>query len=266
MAGQLYETMKNLSAAGDLVGAMNALDQIEKKYPGSGVYPDAIELGKRVLPALQASLDQRMAKLKYDMDQWKQGVAITSEPKKSELIAAFNAEQFRYDSAMAAADKSGAKWKLLIPRSEKSLQALLTLIPTERTRLAAIDVAKPRQSIQLAGKASQSIAANDLAAAESNLNEAKTLWPANASVALLQTQLATLKTKAAPTQTPASVSQAAQQREAARAAQKAAAEPEQPFYKTPKGALMIVLGAVVVVGGISLASRFLKPRAAETKP
>jgi hypothetical protein len=183
------------------------------------------------------------------------------------LIEAFNAEQLRYDNALAAAQKSGVKWNPLIPRSEKSLQALLTLIPTEAKRLAAIDLTKPTRSIQLTAAAAQSIAGNYLATAEASLKEAKTLWAANASVPLLEAHLATLKTKAAPSQPPVSASQAAQQRAAAIAAQKyaAEAEPEQPFYKTPKGALMIVLGVIVVVGGTSLASRFLRPRPDEKK-
>ena len=212
-----------------------------------------------------------MQKLKYDMDQWKRGVAITAEPKKSELIAAFSAEQLRYETAMTAAVKSGAKWKPLIPRSEKSLQDLLALIPSEKARLATIDLTKPRRSIQLAEKASQSIAAKDLAAADSSLKDAAMLWPANVSVVLLQAQLAALKTSAAPTQTPSSVTQAAHQREAASAAKKAAADaaatadPERPFYMTPKGAMMIVLGVIAVFGVFSVAGRFLKPRGDETK-
>jgi hypothetical protein len=262
MAGLLYDTMKNCSAAGDLVGAMNALDQLERKYPGATTYPEAIELGRRVLVALQQSVARWRAKLQYDMQQWKQGVELTVEPKKSQLIAAYNTEQLRYDTALAAAEKAGQKWKPLLPRSEKSLTALQTIIPTELQRLNAIDLEKIRRSVQLTKDAQQSIASNELAAAETNLTEARTLWPTNAAVAALQAKLAELKSRAAatPAAQPAAEAKAALAAAAAAAAQQAQAAAAVPFYRTPMGASAIVVGVLVVLGVASLASRLMKPR------
>ena len=43
-----FQYMRDQSAKRDLVAAMNAFDVIETQYPGARVYPDAVELARRI--------------------------------------------------------------------------------------------------------------------------------------------------------------------------------------------------------------------------
>src|SRR5207244_4254730 len=68
-ASQWFNAMKSLAARGDLVGALNTFDALEKQYPASRVYPDAIDLALRVMGALEPDLDRRLQIVKADYDK-----------------------------------------------------------------------------------------------------------------------------------------------------------------------------------------------------
>src|SRR5207302_1728603 len=116
--------------------------------------------------ALQGDVERYLQVLARDNSEFAQGIAITSEPKKSELLAARKAEQDRYDLALAAAEKSGLKWPPLIPRSEKSLIKLKQLLPGEKARIETLPVQKMRESVEQVDKARDAIEAKDYDTAE----------------------------------------------------------------------------------------------------
>ena len=158
-AQALYLQMQASMAQGDMIGVLNAFDQLEKKYPGSRVYPTAVGQAASLVAALQGEVATASANLKVSDEQWKQGVAITPEPDKSVMIAARKSELAQYDALLAAAVRAQQKWPPFIPDSQKSLDAISALVTPEQARLLALPVDKMNASLAESDKADEAIAA-----------------------------------------------------------------------------------------------------------
>ena len=135
-AQDAFDSMNERAGARDYIAALNTFDQLEKSYPGSRAYPDAVDLARNILSALRTDVDRRLEACRHDERERVAGVQLASEPQKSELIAAEKAEQERYN-AIFESSKS-VKWPPIVPRSEKILMALQTLIPGELSRLSIL--------------------------------------------------------------------------------------------------------------------------------
>jgi hypothetical protein len=192
-AQTIYLKMQAIAAQGDLIGALNAFDQLEKGFPNTRVYPAAIEKAKALQTELLLRVSRAADNLKLTDAKWQQGVTITAEPAKSQIIAARQAENAQNEAILEAATKAGTKWPPLIPQSQKSLDALISLLNGEKARLAALPVEKMNASIEESDKASESVSANDLNAATTFLVGAKTLWPANEEADYLLTIISDIK-------------------------------------------------------------------------
>ena len=197
----LYLKMQDSSTRGDLVGALNAFTQLEKNYPGSRLYPHAIADAEALQDKLSAYAANAAASLQVSDAKWKQGVDITPEPEKSEMIAARQNEIAQYDALIAGAQRSQLKWPPFIPASQHSIDAINTLIASEKTRMAGLLVDKMNASLAESDKAAEAVVAGDVTGANAHLKTATTLWPANEEAATLQKSL--VGVKPTPTPTPA---------------------------------------------------------------
>src|SRR5439155_15000687 len=82
------------------------------------------------------------------------------------------------DAEAVAAD-SANRWAPFNTHSEKCLTSLKARIAKEEPRLAKLEPAKMRESLQLTEQARQSLASGDVDAASKKLKEATTLWKDN---------------------------------------------------------------------------------------
>jgi hypothetical protein len=280
----LLVAMKGQVSQGDLVAALNTFDQLEKSCSGSRAYPSAIVLARQILSALMQQVSHSQQVLKHDMAAWSQGVAILAEPAKSQTIAAQKAEQDRY-SAMLDQSKAN-KWPLLIPRSEASLNALVTEAASEAARLAALPVDKMTASLDRVDKALQAFETKDIATVESLSKEAGALWPLNEEVAHLDAEIADFKkgqekqaaaaallaAKKTPAPKPAApatpLSTPAQQ--VATSTAPSPDDSDKPsilaFFMTIPGGLSIVGGALVIIGIVAVAQKLKKPKDGQGQP
>ena len=258
-----FNHMKSQSAAGDMIGALNTFDQLEKTYPGSKNYPDAADLAKQVLPALRATVTRAAQQLEVD------AAGRKTASNRAELEAAAAREQAAGEAAIAAAERAQQKWPALSSRSTKNLTALGTKAQAELQRLAALDVAKMRQSIQLAEKARILLDAKDLPAAEATLREASTAWATNEMTARITTELASARTAAipesAPVEEPKPVEKPVEKPKPEAAAPtvvEVVEEEEKPksFFLTLPGAVTVVVLLAFVLVGINVFKK-LKSRA-----
>lgn len=190
----LYLNMEAAKARGDVSGALNVFNNLEKSYNGTRVYPVAVGEASVLIESLANQIPNAVSALKVKEDRFTQGVAITPEPDKSVMIAARKTELAQYDALMASAVKAQLKWPPFIPDSQKSLDAIAKLVSTERARLAALPVDKMNDSLAESDKAAESFAAGDLAAADAHLKNATALWSVNEEAAYLQKTIATAKT------------------------------------------------------------------------
>ncbi len=250
-----FQYMRSQRAAGDLIGALNSFEQIEKTYPGAKTYPDAVDAARETLVALKATVERALQTFQTRKAEFDAGLANSSELQKPELLAARERELAKGEAAVLAADKAKLKWPVLVMSSDKNLDAIAKKIPNEVQRLARIEVAKLRQSSQLAEQAQKELAAKD-AAAQASISQALALWPANELAKRLQPEASALKvataaaaTAAAATPVPVATPVPATPRPRVVADEVPQAEPEKPFLLTIGGMITIVVLLALVLGG-----------------
>jgi hypothetical protein len=196
--------MKEQSARGDAVGAMNTFELLEKQYPGSRGYIDAVDAAKRIVPALKQQADARIARLPAEIAEREKSIAGAAGLNKIELQGEYDREKQSNEAALAVAKRQQLKWPPFIPRNEESMKQISTLAGEAASRLASVDVAKARQSIQLANEARAALDKKDLTAAEEKVRAAREAWSTNELATRLDTEIADAKAAAtAKAETPA---------------------------------------------------------------
>lgn len=294
-ARSVFEQMRNYAQGGNYVAALNAFDTLETKYPASKVYPQAVPIARQVIRALATDIGRKKVVAEREEAARKKGVEITSEPKKSQLIAANEAEHAQFKALIEQAAAQKIKWPPLIARSPASLEALEKLIGTEENRLAAVDISAMQASLSAVTSAETSLASDNLEGAKAQLEAARKQWPANEAIKIVEEELKAREAEAAaaasqqpqegsspaaappaspapassprPTGAPGSAetpatSAAAGASPAATASTPVAAVAEKkpvPFFKTIGGAMVIVLGTLVIAALAALIGKVKKP-------
>lgn len=253
-----FNYMEDLARHADLVGALNTFDQLEKNYPGSSVYPDAIGLARQLVDKLRTTADQTLKTWQFQKAQREAATKLMPDTERAQTTAAQLREQQQFDAAFEASTKSNVKWPPLQKQNEKSLAAIISKAPPELTRLDNLPVAKMRQSLQLSEKGRAALAQQNLEIAEPALAEANKLWPANELAARLRKEITVQKAAAkAATPVPVVVVATPTPHAATPAPEKAAATPpplpppDEPkgFLTTTAGRGLLALGLILLVGG-----------------
>jgi hypothetical protein len=286
----IFAAMKSANARGDAIGALNALVQLEKNFPGAKVMPDAVSLAQQILAALKPAAERALATYKHTNAERARGVAAAGPAEKAEMIAAFQRDQTRAEAAITAAT-AAKTWPPFMTGSDKSIAAILAKIPAEAKRLEAIPVADMRESIKLADKARIEFASKNVETASDLLQQVLKLWPANELGLQLKAQIAGSKIPSkpapvVPAATPAPAPAAATPGPKPPAAAPIPApipapspelqptpttpegetpakpaEPEaKPFLMTLPGAITIVVALAVILAGANIFSHFSKRR------
>ena len=258
----LLNRMKRAAAAGQLTDAMVIFDQLEKGFLGSASYPDAVELGRRILPTLRAAVDQRVIQLKRRADDEKLRLTTSKGTEHDQLDALIKKETSSTEATIAAIERNGVKWLPLQPANSRSLTALSTRVNSESTRLNGLPVEKMRESIKASEEAEKAMAGGNFDAAEKALRDAASAWSANELAKRLQAKFADAKKAAgspkpggqtpapAPTPKPKARPSASSSGDNPALAAAAASESGQtPFFKKP--IFFIVLAAIVAFGAVA---------------
>src|SRR5687768_7085201 len=128
-------------------------------------------------------------------------IQLLSEPERSQTIAANEREQKAADAAVEAASRANAKWPPLVARSESALNSITSKATEEIKRLAALELAKMRDSIKVAEEARKHLEAKEAEQAEAAVTKALALWPTNEAATRLQTEVSEARSAAAATAT-----------------------------------------------------------------
>ncbi|MEI8234831.1 MAG: PTPDL family protein [Verrucomicrobiota bacterium] len=204
--------MRDQAANRDFIGALNTFEQIEKLYPGSAAFPDAAELAQSMVRIAAMDMVTIQNKAKVQETLFNNGIVLVPEPQKSQMIALRKAQSAAAEASLAAAEKAGVKWKPLFLLSAKSFEALKATLATETPRIEKFSIADMRNSLTATKAAEEELKANHLANAEAELNEAQSLWPQNAQIAVLAAEWKALKAKPTPTPTPAEAAPAVKEK------------------------------------------------------
>jgi hypothetical protein len=205
IAEAYLDSMKDLAARGNLVGALNTFDALEKKYPGARSYPDAVDLASRVIFTLEPEVERRLLTVKNDYEKLQQEWKTYTAQQKADVEVALKREYDQLDASLAASEAAKIKWAPFQARSKKALEKLKATIQVEKPRLAAIPVSKMRDSIERTRMAANELAARDVNGADGDLKLALTDWPQNSDALLLQKDITARKAevaKATPTPKP----------------------------------------------------------------
>ena len=203
LAAQMqFAAMRDQASRRDCIGALNTFDLIEKWYPGSNVYPDAVELAQSMIRTVCADMERVRVNAKAQEAQFNNGIVLVTEPQKSQMIAARQAQVTTAEAALAAAERAGVKWKPLLAMASKSFESLKTTIGTEAPRLEALPLADIRKSIASIKDAEAALSDNNAAGAEVKVKEAQKLWSVNGEVAALTAEIEAFKKKPTPTPIP----------------------------------------------------------------
>ena len=207
-----FATMKEKAQANDPVAALQGYELIEKTYSGSRILPDAIIVALKQLDVLQDKLTQ--ARINYDILDKKRQKAIALAPadQAKEIKDALDKDAALAKSSIIAAQSDGSKFFPVFPNNKEALEALKSLIDTERTRLLLLQKTPMRDGISATDEASKLVAAGKTQQAKDQLSSAQKLWPANHDLAKLTAQIDQMakaeaaeaaRQKAQPSATPA---------------------------------------------------------------
>lgn len=279
-----YNYMRSQATGADYVGALNTFAALEKTYPGASTMPDAIELAQKLIPPLKAEVERAIPEQKILKDQRDKGIKTTnSSTERATMEAAAKKEDENADAAAAAAE-SGNRWAPFIKSNAKCLTVLASRAAKESQRLAALHPEKMRQSIAASEAAREALKNNNIDAASASLKEATTLWPANEVAKRLAKDIADQKTAASaaaaavpatpapstpgkatpkPKSTPRPSASAEGSAAPVAGAAQAEGEDDRPFYLKPAGAIGIVVGLAIVLGGANFFIKMKKRKAEE---
>ena len=254
-----FNYMKEQSTR-DMIAALNTFDAIEKNFPGSRTYPDAVEYVQKMLPALKGQVESRAKALAATKAERDQKLAQLTGAPKTTLQDEINREKTATEAALSASRKAGYKWDPLSPGTEESLKNLASKTTSEMQRLAGLPVAKMRSSVASAEKAKAAIEKHDFPAAEAALAQASSDWSANEIATRLSTELRTAKSTTAATE-PAAATEpvaaapsgtpVARNESAGGDASDVEVEKQKPFLLTPGGAITVVVAIAFLVVGIN---------------
>jgi hypothetical protein len=191
-----FQYMKEQVGRNDAVGAMNTFEILRKQYPGSRGYIEAVDSAKRLVAALKQQADARLARLPAEDAEREKAVAGSAGLSKIELQREIEREKQNNTAALAQAKAQGLRWPPFLPRSEDSMREISNLAGDEASQLSGVDVAKGRQSIQLASEARAALDKKDIALAEQKVQAAREAWGENEIVTRLEPEIATAKTAA----------------------------------------------------------------------
>ena len=260
----LLNRMKRATAAGQFTEAMAILDQMEKSFPGNASWPEAVELGRRVLPSLKVAIEQRQAHLKRWTEDENARLKTSKGAEHSQLDALIKKERATAEATISANEHAGVKWLPLQPATERSLSSLASRVTSETARLNGLQTEKMRESVKAAEEAAAALTVGNLEGTEKALQAAAAAWPQNELAKRIQTILSDVKKAAAaakantraPAPTPAPKPKSSSSSpETAPAAPVGPEQPEEkPFFKRPS--FFIVLAVIIafgVIGGKMLA-------------
>ena len=241
--------MRSEQARGDSISALNAFDILEKQFPNSKSYPDAVEVALKILNTVKGQAAARVAAIPAEKAAQEKAIAAAIEPARTQMKDSMVQARVAAETAMSAAGRQGLKWPPFIASSEASMRQIAEKSTAELTRLGAIDLAKFRQATELADKAKQQIANKDFAGAEASLAKTRTLWEQNEALPRLVAELAAAKAAATaaakPKATPIPVVAEAEVKNSGATGSNDEAPPENPWLKIVLGTLVAI---IVIVG------------------
>jgi len=194
MAGvRLYAQMKEKAARGDAITALNLFARLEKEYPGSRDYPDAVDLAARLIPLVVQEAERRTAEAQRQQNQFKARIDAVAEPERSRLIRTNNNAIAREKAQYENAEKLQLAWKPILPLDDRSLVALRNTANGVLPRLRNMNTDKMREAVEAGFAVERALEKKDVATAEQKLKLAVSNWKEYERLAYLNDAIKAVK-------------------------------------------------------------------------
>lgn len=190
----LFNNMKSQYSAGQLTDAMNTFDRMEKTTPGTRVYPEAVELARKVMPLIKDAATRELDLQKAREAEFRKRVQMAEGAEKQKLRKDADGIRTRLEANLK--QFSNLKWYPLKPSNQDTLYRLISLSGTEIQRLSYLKLDNMRISIAHTKRATEAIKAKDFETAEKALKDAEMEWVENEQIARLKAEIMELKTRA----------------------------------------------------------------------
>lgn len=184
-----FAEMKSRMDAKDPVGALQSYELLEKKYPASGVMPDAVDAALKAIDLLQEKLG--VAKSNFDIidKRCQKTLDNTRADQAKELKDAMEKDAALARKAMTTASADGSKFFPVFQNNKEALDALQALVTAEKARLIQLQKTSMREGVAASREASRLLAEGKLKEAQEQLELSQKLWPANVDNPKLKEQL-----------------------------------------------------------------------------
>lgn len=184
-----FAEMKERMDAKDPVGALQSYELLEKKYPASGVIPDAVDAALKSIDLLQGKIGLAKANFEIFEKRRQKTLANARADQAKELRDAIEKDAALAKKAVTVASTDGSKFFPVFQNNREALDALQELVTAEKTRLIQLQKTPMREGIAAASEASRLLAEGKLKEAQEQLELSQKLWPANMDNAKLKEQV-----------------------------------------------------------------------------
>lgn len=188
-AATKFAVMRGVIASGDPVEALRIYELLEKTYPGASVIPNAVDAAFKPLDQLQAQI--AVARVNGEVARKNMSNAMASAP--ADQVKLFKDQTEREDNKIKAAIKAaaadGSKFFPVFQNNKDALDALQSLVVSERTRLTQLQKTPMRDGIAAAKQGFSLIKEGKLKEAQEQSALSQRLWPANIDNAKLKEQV-----------------------------------------------------------------------------
>jgi hypothetical protein len=184
-----FVRMKEDSLARDPVAALKGYELLEKNFPGAAVMPSAIPLALQMLDQLQDQLIQALANYPIIDNRRQQVLLYAQADEARDMRDAVQKEILMSKQASAVALADGSRFFPVFQNNKESLEALLTLVKSERTRLTELQKVPMSAGIAAEKESGKLLDQGNLKGAQDSYDASAKLWPANYNLAALKAKL-----------------------------------------------------------------------------
>ncbi len=181
--------IKLMALESDPLGALKEYEHLEASYPGARVMPQALDLALSQLDQLQGELVKPRSNFEIIDQERKKSLASAPADQAKEVKDSLAQEALTAKIAMANAAADGSKFFPIFPNSKEALDALQSLIISERARLTLLQAIPMRESLKTTQNAARLITLGQWKEAQAQLDIAAKSWPDNAEIAAFKKKI-----------------------------------------------------------------------------
>jgi hypothetical protein len=188
-----YAEISLMAFEKNAVGALKKYELLETNTPGANVIPEALDLASSQLDQLQGELIKSKSNFSFLEQERKKTLSTAPADQAKEMNDVLAKEALTAKTAIANATKDGTKFFPIFPNNKEALDALQTLITSEKARLTLLQAIPMRESLKTTRDAARLIALGQLKEAQAQLDIAEKYWPLNAEIASLKKKIEEVK-------------------------------------------------------------------------